>query len=113
MLELIADFQADLPPEGAPPGASGPAATPQRQHQPWLAVLLSFLWPGIGQIYNTQQVKGIVMICVNLALGVLTYVSCGLGSIIWMPFWIVAWIDALLIGNKVEAGRAVGEWEFF
>ncbi len=109
----ISEFQADLPPDAGLPSSSATGPVSQAQHQVWLAVLLSFLWPGIGQIYNKQQIKGILMVCANLMLLVITYVSCGIGVIIWLPFWVVAWVDAMLIANKLEAGRQVGEWEFF
>ena len=72
---------------------------------PVLALVLSFLLAGgAGQIYLGQVTKGIVIIVAALLL------SCiGIGLIVW----IVGIIDAYMIGQKLERGQPVGEWEFF
>ena len=64
-----------------------------------LAVILSCLIPGIGQIYLGQTLKGVLIL-------VGTFVTGPVG-------WVIAMIDAYLIGKKLESGKSVGEWEFF
>ena len=64
-----------------------------------LALLLSCLIAGIGQIYLGQTLKGLVILAV-------TFVTGPIG-------WVIGMIDAYLIGKKLEAGQSVGEWEFF
>lgn len=40
--------------------------------EPWLAVILSSIFPGIGQIYSGKKIKGIIIILVLLLLNALT-----------------------------------------
>ena len=72
---------------------------------PVVALILSLLLlGGAGQIYLGQVTKGIVLIVATVLL------SCiGIGFIIW----IVGIIDAYMIGQKLEGGEPVAEWEFF
>jgi len=67
-----------------------------------LAMVLSFFFPGVGQMILGQTTKGAVM----LGASIFTGYMCGILSIIGA-------IDAHKIGKKMEAGRAVEEWEFF
>ena len=69
-----------------------------------IAVILSCLIPGLGQIYLGQTLKGVVILGTFL-------VTCLL--FLWIIPWIIAMIDASKIGKKLEAGQSVGEWEFF
>ena len=43
--------------------------------EPWLAVILSSIFPGIGQIYSGKKIKGIIIILVLLLLNALTVKS--------------------------------------
>jgi TM2 domain-containing membrane protein YozV len=72
-----------------------------------LAWILSLLLPGVGQIYLGQVVKGIAMIAGGI---ILTAITGGLAGIV---VWFVGVFDAIKIGRKLEAGKSVGEWEFF
>lgn len=72
---------------------------------PTVAVLLSCLVVGLGQMYNGQIVKGIVLLGVSIGVCVIfPYLSC--------VCWVVAMIDAYKIANKLNDGKTVGEWEF-
>lgn len=100
-------------PEAVPPGGG-----PPHEHLPWVAALLSFLIPGIGQIYNQQTTKGAVFIAVYLigwtVTYILMYVCVGFLLVpIMVGFWIVAIIDAAMIGQKIVNGQQIGEWEIF
>ena len=64
-----------------------------------LALLLSCLLAGIGQIYLGQVLKGVLILVVTCLTGPIG--------------WVIGMIDAYLIGKKLEAGQSVGEWEFF
>ena len=62
---------------------------------------------GLGQLYLGQTMKGIVMLIGGVLL---TAVTAGALS----PFLAIgSMLDAYFIGKKLEAGNAVGEWEFF
>ena len=104
---------AAVPPQQAQPV---PQAQPQPQPQPQapvqqksagLAQILSCLIPGLGQIYNGQVAKGIVLIIANITISSATF---GITALI---FLIIAIVDAGKIANKINAGQQVGDWEFF
>lgn len=100
-----------LPPIANQPIA-GPNADPTKTIHPsgkssTLAAILSCLVVGVGQMYLGQVIKGVVMLLAALVIGPLT---AGAAAPI---IWIVAMIDAYMVGKKLEAGKSVGEWEFF
>jgi TM2 domain-containing membrane protein YozV len=80
------------------PGAGKSGAT---------AAILSCLIVGLGQMYLGQILKGILLLGIAIVVG---FYSFGLGA---LPISIIAIIDAYRVGSKLEAGRPVGEWEFF
>ncbi len=72
-----------------------------------VAVLLSCLLPGVGQIYLGQTMKGLALLVLALVLGSATLGTLG------VVVWLVALIDAHKIGTKLAAGQPVREWDFF
>ena len=68
----------------------------------WLAALLSFLLPGVGQLYAGQTVKGVVLLVVSIG-------TCFGGGLLNF----VAALDAFLIAQRKERGETVGDWQFF
>jgi len=98
----------------APP----PPSRSSRPHLPWIAALLSFLIPGIGQIYNQQTAKGAVFIVVSVVGWTMTwllmYVCVGILLLpIMLGVWVVAIVDAAMVGQKIADGQQVEEWDFF
>ncbi|MCD6352378.1 MAG: hypothetical protein J7M26_09690 [Armatimonadetes bacterium] len=73
----------------------------------WLAALLSAVFPGIGQIYNDQTNKGVLLIILAIFGSAMT---CGVG---YLPVWVIAVVDAALVADKLNKGREVGDWDFF
>ena len=69
-----------------------------------LAVVLSLLFGGGGQLYLGQQKKGIILIVATVLLW-----CVGLGFIVEL----VGAYDAYVLGNKLMAGKSVGDMEFF
>ncbi len=47
-------------------------AVQDREHEPWLAVNLSKLLPGLGQIYNGRWRRGLVLIALTVGLALLS-----------------------------------------
>ena len=96
----VDEFRSHMPPPGAPAGV------PPRESvkNPVVAAILSFLIPGVGQIYNGQAAKGVVTLVACLLL----WLIC-VGWVIA----IVAAIDAAMIAQKINDGKIVGPWEFF
>lgn len=88
-------------------------------HSPGIAVLLSFIWPGLGQLYNGQAHNGIAFAIAQLILwmilgpimwlGILAQSLTGIFSLgILTAFWIYGMVDA-----KTGAARqALHTWEF-
>ncbi|RDV37798.1 hypothetical protein DV096_11820 [Bradymonadaceae bacterium TMQ3] len=66
-----------------------------------IALVLSFLIPGVGQIMMGQTAKGLVILAVAIVTG------CGGGLIS-----IASVLDAFLL-IKAKEYRQVGDWEFF
>jgi tetratricopeptide (TPR) repeat protein len=67
---------------------------------PGLAVLLSFLFPGLGQIYNGQIQKGIRFIIAGIVSLVLTAVV--IGNILYIIIWIIGMVDAYNTAKKIH-----------
>ncbi|MBR1966342.1 MAG: hypothetical protein IKA22_07010 [Lentisphaeria bacterium] len=74
---------------------------------PFLAELLSCLIVGVGQMYNGQVAKGVVLLIATAIIGSATL---GIG---YFVLWLIAIIDAGKIARKINAGKVVGDWEFF
>jgi TM2 domain-containing membrane protein YozV len=71
---------------------------------PIIAVILSLLFGGGGQLYLGQQKKGIILIVAM----VLTW-CVGLGWVVEL----VGAYDAYVLANKLKSGKSVGDMEFF
>ena len=71
-----------------------------------LAAVLSFFISGLGQIYNGQILKGLLIIVVQLINGALTTILIG-----WIPLaivWVWAIIDAYREAERINARRGFG-----
>ena len=86
---------------------SGTIQVPAGTHSVGTAVLLALLITGLGQIYNKQGMKGLVILLVSVVLAVFT---CGFSIILTHPFAI---IDAVLIAQRLNRGEAVRDWQCF
>jgi TM2 domain-containing membrane protein YozV len=68
---------------------------------PYAALVLSAIFPGLGQIYNKQTAKGFVVMgsCVGLAL--LMYWQSGLNKITFILALLLLWASAITDAYKV------------
>ena len=73
----------------------------QQIKNPGLAAVLSFLLNGLGQIYNGQVGKGIIIIVVQIINALLTLIIIGFitGAIVFI--WSV--YDAYTVANQINA----------
>lgn len=69
-----------------------------KRKEPAIALLLSLLIPGLGQIYNGDVGKGVAFM-----IGFLVLVWVGIGIV----FWIWAMIDAYQVATNINLGRRV------
>ncbi|WP_342387746.1 hypothetical protein [Salinicoccus bachuensis] len=71
------------------------------QKSPGIAAVLSALISGLGQIYNGQILKGIIIILLQVINGALTIVLIGY---VFLPIvWLYAVIDAYRSAEKINA----------
>jgi TM2 domain-containing membrane protein YozV len=91
----------------AEPGAYRETRTNQggyQQKNPVLALILSLIIVGVGQVYNGQIVKGIIFFLAALILGL-----TGIGLIISFIIWLYAMYDAYTIAQRINDGEIVGD----
>lgn len=74
---------------------------------PELAVILSLLLIGLGQMLNGQPVKGILMLIISIFIGIMT------GFLIAPFLWIFSGIDAYQCAKKLKNGQCIGKFSFF
>jgi hypothetical protein len=60
-----------------------------------IAVLLSLLWVGAGNIYSGQIVLGLVLMLVDIPLTILAFT--GFGLIIAVPVWLILFVISLVV----------------
>jgi TM2 domain-containing membrane protein YozV len=94
-----------------------PVSVPAEQKQPILSLLLSVVVPGLGQIYNKQVKKGIILLAgyvllwlVVIVLNSRSHALCCL--IFWIPLVVLlfAAYDAYSTTKKTNEGQAVTDW---
>lgn len=71
---------------------------------PGLAAVLSFFWAGLGQIYNGQIGKGVVLIVLHAISWIMIIV--GIGLITTPILWIYGMVDAYKTAEKINAAAA-------
>jgi TM2 domain-containing membrane protein YozV len=76
-------------------------------HSVTLAILLGFFMTGTGQMANKQLAKGITLLIAAVLLAVPTI---GMGAVI---VWLVAFIDAICVANRLNRGEPITEWTWF
>ena len=100
-----------------------------RRKNPWIAGALSFFFPGAGQLYNEDYMKGIILISAMIA-SVVTIVYSGIAlggemmngqvfppamlivriviaGLIYTGLWIYGIVDGITTAQKVTANAAV------
>jgi TM2 domain-containing membrane protein YozV len=68
---------------------------------PLIALMLSAVVPGLGQIYNQEVRKGLVIFGSALSLGLLSYGIPGLNKISMLLALLLLWISAIADAYKV------------
>lgn len=72
----------------------------QPMKSPGLAVVLSFFWMGLGQIYNGQIGKGIIFMITEIVLAILTFLTLGIMGIVLFALWVWNLYDAYRNAEK-------------
>jgi TM2 domain-containing membrane protein YozV len=77
-----------------------PPGPPVFYKNPAVAVVLSFFWAGLGQLYNGQIAKGIIFIIVHAVCVLSCYII--IGYVTPPIIWIIGMVDAYLSATKVN-----------
>lgn len=73
--------------------------------EPILSVILSFIFPGLGQFYNGHSTKGIYFIILAVVSLILTVIL--IGGLIYILVWLWSIIDAYNSAEKFNKGEFV------
>lgn len=93
------DKRAEICPE------CGVRVGPERNKSAGLAALLSFLIVGVGQMYNGQIGKGILLLIGAIVSGLLFFVVIGFFT--WFIIWLYSIFDAYNTANKINSGDLI------
>lgn len=72
---------------------------PERK-SPFAALALSAVIPGLGQLYNKEKGKGLVIVGSCLGLGLLIYWQSGLNKITFILALLLVWVSAVVDAYK-------------
>jgi TM2 domain-containing membrane protein YozV len=100
---------------------SGTAQAPVNRKEPIFSLALSFLGYflfgiiGLGQIYNGQLKKGIILTLANWVLlcliGILVWFVIGFCIIpVQLILWLYAMYDAYVVAEKINRGEPTRDW---
>ena len=77
-----------------------PPGPPVFYKNPAVAVVLSFFWAGLGQLYNGQIAKGIIFIIVYAICALSCYII--IGFITTPIVWVIGMVDAYSSATKIN-----------
>jgi arabinogalactan oligomer/maltooligosaccharide transport system permease protein len=101
----------------------------KRRKNPTLALILSVIFPGLGQLYNNQVPKGIALLAINLVVNFLlikplekltisryspdtsTLFIVAAYTVIGLVLWVYAIIDAKRTAEKINRELSTGMQE--
>jgi len=81
-----------------------PEQPPKFYKNPSVAIVLSFFWPGLGQLYNGQIGKGIFFLIAAGAAALLMWVL--IGFLLYPVVWIWGMVDANISAKKINVELA-------
>ncbi|HPC28311.1 MAG TPA: hypothetical protein PKX17_06250 [Candidatus Methanomethylicus sp.] len=87
----------------APPPAAAAPPPAEAGKSPVLALILSFLLPGLGQIYDGNAQKGIIMILAVIACAFLTLFIIGI--FLYIALWLYGMYDAYKAAEEYNSLR--------
>ncbi|HVG18665.1 MAG TPA: hypothetical protein VNI02_06400 [Blastocatellia bacterium] len=93
------------PPSGYAVGYA-PARAPQPPKNPGVAAVLSFLFVGLGQIYNGEIGKGLIFIICGFISGLMIFVL--IGFITTPVLWVFGIIDAYKTAERINGKSNLG-----
>lgn len=85
-----------------PPPSMPPQNVNVERKSEGIAAIASFLFTGLGQIYNGQIGKGIMFIIIGVILALTIFILIGI--ILYPIFWVYNIYDAYNTAEKINAG---------
>ncbi|WP_297983416.1 zinc-ribbon domain-containing protein [uncultured Methanobrevibacter sp.] len=82
---------------------------PAKKKHPILSLVLSFFYPGLGQIYNGETLKGICFIFAAIILACSAFIIGALGYILFWIFWVYALYNAYTVAKRINEGTYIIE----
>lgn len=79
------------------------AATAVNKKEPLFALVLSFFIPGLGQLYNGDARKGIILFVGAVVSALLMWVC--LGFLTYLIIWLYGMYDAYVYAEKINRGE--------
>ncbi len=76
-----------------------------------LAVFIGCI-PGLGQMYNKQVGKGVVIFLLEMVLGVTTLIIWPL-LLLFGPIHLIIILDAGIVASRLDRGEAISPWQCF
>lgn len=73
-----------------------------------LGLLNLCIFGGLGYFLMGQKKKAMIAFGINVAAFVLSICTFGLGTLLFLANWVFAY-DAYVLGQKLQAGEAIGE----
>lgn len=83
-----------------PQPAHPPSGPPVFYKNPAVAVVLSFFWAGLGQLYNGQIAKGIIFLTVYGLCALSCYII--IGFVTTPIVWIIGMVDAYSSATRIN-----------
>jgi hypothetical protein len=103
-----------LPPTSGAPGPSGSSQDvipPSQAKDPILMTVLALFW--VGYFFYGQWQKGLAAIGLAVVLFVLSVITCGIGTFLFLPATVVIMVDTYLQSESLKKGFSLGQWTFF
>jgi hypothetical protein len=103
-----------IPPAEPPAGARDPnVIPPTAAKDPVLVLVLALFLGGIAYFVIGQWQKGLAGVAAWLCALALTFITCGVGIVFYLPLVVAIVIDAYLQAKCLTDGHPIGQWTFF
>jgi len=108
--KIVTQFSQQAPvyqaPQGPPYQQPSQGTDPSKNKNPTIALILSFFICGVGQMYNGQVPKGLMLLVGFIISYVLSMLFFPI-YILLLIIWIYGVYDAYTTANKINNGEAV------
>lgn len=78
-----------------------------KRKEPILSLILSFFIPGLGQIYNGQTERGIILLIAAFVSAFLILFLIGIA--LYLAVWVFSMYDAFISAKKINNGEPVNK----